>query len=253
LGIETLGGITTKLIERNTTIPTKKSEIFSTAADGQTSVEIHVLQGEREMASGNKTIGRFQLVGIPPAQRGVPQIEVTFDIDANGILHVSAKDLGTGKEQKITIQATSGLTEAEIQNMVKDAEQSADEDKKKKELIEARNKADNAVYQGEKFLKEHKDKIGDSHRERLEAAMNKVKDVMNSDQKSEIDSRTDELMQIWQEVSADLYQKASASSRTPEEKKNTEEKEDKKDKKEDVIDADYEVVDENEKGKKKNK
>jgi molecular chaperone DnaK len=148
LGIETLGGITTKLIERNSTIPTRKSEIFSTAADGQTSVEIHVLQGEREMASGNKTIGRFQLVGIPPAPRGVPQIEVTFDIDANGILHVSAKDLGTGKEQKIKIQATSGLSENEIQNMVKDAEKFAGEDKQKKELIESRNKADNAVYQG---------------------------------------------------------------------------------------------------------
>jgi molecular chaperone DnaK len=253
LGIETLGGITTKLIERNSTIPTRKSEIFSTAADGQTSVEIHVLQGEREMASGNKTIGRFQLVGIPPAPRGVPQIEVTFDIDANGILHVSAKDLGTGKEQKIKIQATSGLSENEIQNMVKDAEKFAGEDKQKKELIESRNKADNAVYQGEKFLKEHKDKITESHRERLEAAMNKVKEIMNSDQKSEIDSRTDELMQIWQEISGDLYQKASAAGGAQQEKEDAESEEAKDEKKEDVIDADYEVVDENEKGKKKNK
>ena len=250
LGIETLGGIMTKLIERNTTIPTRKSEIFSTAADSQTSVEIHVLQGERDMASNNKTIGRFQLVGIPPAPRGVPQIEVTFDIDANGILHVSAKDLGTGKEQKITIKASSGLSEKEIQDMVKDAEKFANEDKSKKELIESRNKADNAVYQSEKFIKEHKDKISDSHRERLENGIKKVKDILNTEQKSEIESKTEELMQIWQEISTELYQKASSK----ESKQQNTEKEPTEDKsKEDVIDADYEVVDDKDKDKKKTK
>lgn len=247
LGIETLGGIMTKLIERNTTIPTRKSEIFSTASDGQTSVEIHVLQGEREMANVNKTIGRFQLVGVPPAPRGVPQIEVTFDIDANGILHVSAKDLGTGKEQKITIQASSGLNESEIKNMVKDAEQHAGEDKNKKELIESKNKADNAVYQGEKFLKEHKEKVSEPHREKLEAAMKKVKEALSSDDKAVIDTSADELMQVWQEVSTELYQKAS-SAQAPNENAESAPKEGKTD---DVIDADYEVVDE--KGKKKNK
>ncbi len=253
LGIETLGGITTKLIERNTTVPTKKSEIFSTAADGQTSVEIHVLQGEREMANANKTIGRFQLVGVPPAPRGVPQIEVTFDIDANGILHVSAKDLGTGKEQKITIQASSGLKENEIKDMVKDAEQHAEEDKKKKEIIESRNKADNAVYQGEKFLKENKEKVSDDHREKLEAAMKKVKDVLSSEDKTEIDARADELMQVWQEVSTELYKKASAQQpkQGQEPSQENQEKNEKNEKAEDVIDADYEVVDE--KDKKKNK
>ncbi len=165
LGIETLGGVMTKLIEKNTTIPCKKSQIFSTAADNQPAVSVHVLQGEREMASDNKTIGRFELVGIPPAPRGIPQIEVTFDIDANGILHVSAKDLGTGKEQSIRITASSGLSEEEIEKMVKDAEAHSAEDQKKRELIEARNHADGLAYTTEKSLKEHGDKIDDDHQE----------------------------------------------------------------------------------------
>lgn len=251
LGIETLGGVSTRLIERNTTIPTKKSEIFSTAADSQTSVEIHVLQGERQMAKDNKTIGRFQLVGIPPAARGIPQIEVTFDIDANGILHVSAKDLGTGKEQKITIQATSGLTENDIKNMVKDAEQHGKEDAEKRELIEVRNKADNAVYQGEKFVKEQKDKVSDAHRERLEAAVKKVKDVVNSDSKSEIESSTEELMKIWQEISAELYQKASATNPNPAgQEQGFDGKKEEEKTGDEAIDAEYEVVDDKDKKRK---
>ncbi|MDI6748531.1 MAG: Hsp70 family protein, partial [Rhodocyclaceae bacterium] len=166
LGIETLGGIFTQLIERNTTIPTRKSEIFSTAADNQSTVEVHVLQGEREMAGDNKSIGRFHLDGIPSAPRGVPQIEVTFDIDANGILHVTAKDLGTGKEQKITITASSGLNDSDVQKMVKEAQQYAQDDKKRREAIEAKNMADNLVYQTEKLLKEQGDKIASDKKAR---------------------------------------------------------------------------------------
>ena len=166
LGIETKGGVMTKLIERNTTIPTKKSEIFSTAEDNQPSVEVHVLQGEREMATGNKSLGKFQLTGIPPAPRGMPQIEVTFDIDANGILNVSAKDLGTGKEQKIEIKGGSGLDESEVEQMIKDAESHADEDRKQRELAEARNVAENAAYQAEKQLGELGDKVDEGARRR---------------------------------------------------------------------------------------
>ena len=169
LGIETKGGVMTKLIERNTTIPTKKSEIFSTAEDNQPSVEVHVLQGEREMASGNKSLGKFQLTGIPPAPRGIPQIEVTFDIDANGILNVSAKDLGTGKEQKIEIKGGSGLDESEVEQMIKDAESHAEEDRKQRELAEARNVAENAAYQAEKQLGELGDKVDSSAKEEIEA------------------------------------------------------------------------------------
>jgi len=178
LGIETLGGVTTKLIERNTTIPTRKSEIFTTAADNQTSVEIHVLQGEREMANSNRTLGRFQLVGIPPSQRGVPQVEVSFDIDANGIVNVSAKDMGTGKEQKITITASSGLAKEDIDTMVKDAETHSEEDKKKREQIEIRNQADNLVYTTEKVLNENKDKISEAECNDLESAIKETKDAI---------------------------------------------------------------------------
>src|SRR5881628_2942563 len=174
LGIETLGGVFTKLIERNTTIPTRKSEIFSTASDNQPGVEIHVLQGERQFARDNKTIGKFKLDDIPPAPRGVPQIEVAFDIDANGILHVSAKDLGTGKEQKITITASSGLSKDEIEQMRKDAESHADEDSKRKEEIEARNEADNAVYRSEKMLKDNAEKISGADKSKIEGAINEA-------------------------------------------------------------------------------
>ena len=179
LGIETLGGVFTKLIEKNTTIPTKKSQIFSTAADSQTSVEIHVLQGEREMAVGNKTLGRFQLVGIPPAPRGVPQIDVTFDIDANGIVHVSAKDLGTGNEQKITITSTSGLSKEEIDRLMKDAEAHADEDRKKKEEAEIRNGADSMVYTAEKTLRESGDKVDASNKSKVSTEIEKVREALN--------------------------------------------------------------------------
>ncbi len=210
LGIETLGGVFTKLIERNTTIPTRKSEIFTTAADNQTQVEIHVLQGERELARDNRTLGRFILDGIPPAPRGVPKIEVTFDIDANGILHVSAKDLATGKEQKIRIEASSGLTEEEIERMIKDAKEHAAEDRKRRELIDARNAADALIYQTEKNLKEYGDKLDAATKNKVEAAVNRVKEAMKTDNISEIRSATDALTQVWNEASSQLYQQATS-------------------------------------------
>jgi len=206
LGIETLGGVFTKLIERNTTIPTKKSQIFSTAADGQTSVEIHVLQGEREMAAYNKTLGRFQLTGIPPAPRGVPQIEVTFDIDANGIVHVSAKDLGTGNEQKITITASTNLSEEEIEKAVKEAEKYAEEDRKRKEEVDARNNADSMVYQSEKTLRELGDKLSSEDKAKIEAEINKVKDALKGTDVEAIKRATESLTQAFYSVSAKIYQ-----------------------------------------------
>jgi len=213
LGIETLGGVFTKLIERNTTIPTRKSEIFSTASDNQTSVEIHVLQGERPMARDNKTIGRFTLTDIPPAPRGVPQIEVTFDIDANGILHVSAKDLGTGKEQKITITASSGLTKEEVERMRKEAELHAEEDRRRREAAEARNEADNAVYRSEKFLRENGDKISAADREQIERAVQAVKDALKNEEAAPIRAATEKLMEVWQSVSEALYRSAAERAR----------------------------------------
>lgn len=211
LGIETLGGVLTKLIEKNTTIPTRKSQIFSTAADNQPAVSIHVLQGERSMAADNRTLGRFELVGIPSAPRGVPQIEVTFDIDANGIVHVSAKDLGTGKEQSIKITASSGLTESEIQKLVKEAEAHAEEDKKKKELIEARNQADSMAYSVEKNIKEFGDKVDAAEKARIEDAIVKVKKAIEGDDIDAIKSAQEELTNASHKLAEAMYAKAGAS------------------------------------------
>jgi molecular chaperone DnaK len=255
LGIETLGGVFTKLIERNTTIPDSKSQVFSTAADGQTSVEIHVLQGEREMAQYNKTLGRFNLTGIPPAPRGVPQIEVKFDIDANGIVHVSAKDLGTGNEQKITITASSNLSEDEIEKSVKEAEKYAEEDKKKKEEIDVRNSADSIVYQSEKTLKDLGDKIESADKQKIEKGINDIKEALKGTDIAAIKSATEALTNAFYEVSGKIYQQnpgaagfdpnAAAGGFDP----NAQASGSKEDKKADdnVVDADYKVVDEEDK------
>ena len=209
LGIETLGGVMTKLIEKNTTIPTKKSQIFSTAADSQPAVSIHVLQGEREMAAGNKTLGRFELVGIPPAPRGVPQIEVTFDIDANGIVNVSAKDQATGKEQSIQITASSGLSKEEVDNLVKDAELHAEEDKKKRSLVDARNTADALIYSTEKSLKDLGDKVDSATKSKVEDATSRLKKAMEGDDEAEIKKLSDELTQSSHKLAEAMYQQAS--------------------------------------------
>lgn len=211
LGLETLGGVCTRLIERNTTIPTKKSQVFSTAADGQTSVEIHVLQGEREMAQYNKSLGRFQLTGIPSAPRGVPQIEVTFDIDANGIVHVSAKDLGTGNEQKITITASTNLSDADIDKAVKEAEKFAAEDKQRKEEIDIRNNADSLVYQSEKSLKDLGDKVTADDKSKIDAGVNKVKEALKGTDTEAIKKATEELQQAFYDVSAKIYQQTGGA------------------------------------------
>ncbi len=247
LGIETLGGVMTKLINRNSTIPTRKSEIFSTAADNQTTVEIHVLQGEREMASANKSIGRFQLAGIPPAQRGIPQIEVTFDIDANGILNVAAKDKATGKEQKIIIQASSGLSEDEIDRMVHEAEEHASEDKERRELIDLRNSADQLSYQTEKQMEEYKEKIPSDDLEEMRKSLEELKEASKSDDKERIKKAIEAHNVIWQKAAQVMYQsaaneqqsQASGPEAPPEDKK--EEKDD------EVVDAEFEVIDEEEK------
>ncbi len=234
LGIETMGSVTTRLIERNTTIPTKKSQIFTTAADNQTSVDIHVLQGERQMAQDNVTLGRFQLDGIAPARRGVPQIEVTFDIDANGIVNVSAKDLGTGKEQHITITSSSNLTEDEIKEKVREAEVHAEEDKKKKEAIEIKNNADSVIYASENALKEVDGKISDADKKKVEDAIEDLKSVKDTDDLDAIKAKTEALQTAFQSVSEEIYKQAQAQG-------NAQGDEAKAD--DDVVDADYEVVD----------
>ena len=237
LGIETMGNITTRLIERNTTIPTKKSQVFTTAADNQTSVEIHVLQGERQMAKDNVTLGRFTLDGIAPARRGVPQIEVTFDIDANGIVNVSAKDLGTGKEQHITITSSTNLNEEEIEKKVKEAEMYAQEDAKKKDLIEAKNNADSMIYQSENTLKDVEGKISDADKTKIEDAIKGLKDVKDGEDLEAIKSKTEELTQAFYAISEEIYKQQGAQGQAGA----TDAKQD-----DDVVDADYEVVDDDE-------
>jgi molecular chaperone DnaK len=215
LGIETMGGVMTKLIESNTTIPSKKSEVFSTAADSQPSVEIHVLQGERPMARDNRTIGRFHLDGIPPAPRGVPQIEVTFDIDANGILHVSAKDKGTGKEQKIRIEASSGLTDAEIQKMKQEAQANAETDKKEKERVEKINQADSLIFQTEKQLKEYGDKLSEGNKTAISGALEKLKEAHKSQDVAGIENAMNTLNAAWQVASQEMYQGGAQAGANP--------------------------------------
>jgi molecular chaperone DnaK len=234
----------TKLIEKNTTIPTKKSQIFSTAADNQPAVSIHVLQGERQMAEYNKTLGRFELVGIPPAPRGMPQIEVTFDIDANGIVHVSAKDLGTGKEQSIQITASSGLSEEEIQKLVKDAELHAEEDKKKRALVDARNHADSLIYQTEKSMRELGDKIDASLKSDVEGVIERLKKAMEGTDTDEIQRLSEELTQTSHKLAEAMYAKAAGAQQAGEQAGGpSAEAETPRD--EDVVDADFEEVKDN--------
>ena len=249
LGIETLGGVSTKLIEKNTTIPTKKSQVFSTAENNQPAVSIRVLQGEREMASDNKSLGNFELVGIPPAPRGTPQIEVTFDIDANGIVSVSAKDKGTGKEQKIQIQASGGLTDEEIQKMVKEAEANKEEDKKKRDSVDARNQADSIIFSTEKSLKEHGDKIKEEEKKAIETGISDLKKSLEGTDTEEVKKKTQDLIQASMKLGEAVYKDQQKDESTkPGDKQN--EEEDKK--KEDVVDADFEDV-KDDKGNKDDK
>jgi molecular chaperone DnaK len=245
LGIETLGGVMTRLIESNTTIPTKKSEVFSTAADNQPSVEIHIIQGERPMAADNRTLGRFHLDGIPPAPRGMPQVEVTFDIDANGILHVGAKDKATGKEQSIRITSSSGLDKSEIEKMKNSAKEHAAEDKLKKESVEVRNQADSLVFQTKKQIDELKDKVPADIKSRLETEIKKVEDALATNNSEQIKSATESLNKVWNEVSAQLYSQAGSQGQPGAEQPQSENKSEAP--KDDVQDASYEVVDDDKK------
>ncbi|HLR92594.1 MAG TPA: Hsp70 family protein, partial [Atopostipes sp.] len=238
LGIETMGGVFTKLIERNTTIPTSESQVFSTAADNQTAVDIHVLQGEREMATNNKTLGRFQLTDIPPAPRGVPQIEVKFDIDANGIVNVSAKDKGTNKEQSITIKSSSGLSDEEIDQMVKDAEENAEEDKKRREEVDLRNEADQLIFTTDKTLKDLEDKVSEDEKQKATEAKEALQKAIESDDIEDIKAKKEALEEQVQQLSVKLYEQMS------QEEGQTEQGQEKTD--DDVVDADYKEVDDEE-------
>ena len=249
LGIETLGGVSTKLIEKNTTIPTKKSQVFSTAEDNQPAVSIRVLQGEREMASDNKILGNFELVGLPPAPRGTPQIEVTFDIDANGIVNVSAKDKGTGKEQKIQIQASGGLSEEDIQKMVKEAEANKEADKKKRESVDARNQADSLVFSTEKSLKEHGDKVSADEKKAIENGITDLKKSLEGTDVEDVKKKTQSLIQVSMKLGEAVYK----SQQKPEANKTEGAKDSKPDDKENVVDADFEDVKEKEEDKEKDK
>jgi len=250
LGIETLGGVMTKLIESNTTIPTSKKETFSTAADNQSSVEIHILQGERAKAQDNRTLGRFHLDGIPPAPRGVPQIEVTFDLDANGVLNVSAKDKGTGKEQSIRIESSSGLSEDEIEKMRTAAEEHAEEDKKVRERIETLNKADSLIFSTRKQLDEHKDKISDENKTKIEGALTKLEELHKEEKVDEIEPAIEELNQVWAAASQEIYQAAEAEQQAEGAAQDGEAGAEESAEGDDAVDADFEVVDEDEDDKK---
>lgn len=255
LGIETLGGVMTKLIERNTTIPTKKSEIFSTASDNQTAVTVKVLQGERQMANDNRALGVFNLEGIPTAPRGVPQIEVTFDIDANGIVHVSAKDLGTGKEQKIRIESSSGLNKDEVEKLVKEAQSHAAEDKERHEAIQAKNNLDNLVYSVEKSLKEYGDKVSADEKSKVEEELKKAKEALNSNDRAAMQSAFEKLSTASHTIAQKMYEEAAKKQKTQDAKPNAGETSGTSDsstgEKDNVVDADYEVIDEDEKKRKK--
>ena len=246
LGIETLGGVMTKIIESNTTIPVKKQQVFSTAADNQTAVTIHILQGEREMAADNRTLGKFELIGIPPAPRGIPQIEVSFDIDADGILHVHAKDNATGKEQSIKITASSGLSDDEIEKMISEAKQNEEEDKKKKDLVQVRNEADQFIYSSEKFIKESGEKVNEALITDVKKAVKNLKDIMLTDNTEDIKNRLEDLKQKFYKVSSDIYTQSSEEKEAAEQAAGqTQDTENKENVKEDIAEeADFEVVDE---------